>query len=224
MVGKGSVLGVICAVLVLGATSAIAAPVADEDDSFTQVGTAFTATLAPGTNAMMIASEPGPARGFGELVITCTTLTFSGTTPETGLGPFDIGAAMFAGCTDNLGGTDRFRPSGRWKLSLGDNAHERKNGQDIETLGPNDTLSVHVPKRGEVINVDNGLCKLYLHAQRLTAYPYDDSTGTATFDGTYVSFTSRGPVDQCPQAGAGSLTASLVLSYKGQAAPVADTG
>jgi outer membrane protein assembly factor BamB len=116
------------------------APV-DTDDNIKPASTSVTASLAAGTSL----SVSGSINGLS-ITATCTTSSFSFTTPATGLGPVSTSAPTITGCTDNATATSAtVTPSGTFTVSLADPLN------DEWAELPNDVLKWTIPQGGLTI-------------------------------------------------------------------------
>jgi hypothetical protein len=133
---------------VIGAGAAIAIPVAqavtapDTDDSIAPASTATSAALKVKTAFKASASVSGIP-----VTVSCSSLTFSFTTPASGFGPMDLSTPQFTGCKDNFGGKDTVTTdpnAGSWTLTFTD----AKSDESLEgnPLGASDTMTLGVPQ------------------------------------------------------------------------------
>ena len=132
--------GLMAGALVAVAPHAFASSHASSDagDNVVPASTVVTAKLKTGTTFKATGTINGLA-----ITVTCTTATFTGKTPATGLGPVNLTKPpTFSGCKDSLGGTDTVTTTGTWKLTYVD-------GTETGTTDTGkDKLIVTVPKDG----------------------------------------------------------------------------
>lgn len=192
---------VVAVLAAIGAPALIAAT-SDNDDSISPANTAFTANLAPGTTAVYSATLSGIT-----VTTTCRTSSLAGTTPATGLIAFKISPPTYSNCTDSLGGTDTVTTKGKWALAFKD-APNDESGEK-----PGDKLNLTIPKAGATLtssaapgcvitvapsapakitatydDVNTGkYTNVSIPFATNSACPGGATTGTATFNATYVS-------------------------------------
>jgi hypothetical protein len=126
--------------VVVGLGTGIAFASAETDtDNITPANTSFVATSTNFVAKSTINGVP--------ITVTCKSVTISGTTPASGLGPVNINNPSFSGCTDNLHETDIITTNstnGPWRLTFIDAANDESQSE------PNtgDQLQVTIPKAG----------------------------------------------------------------------------
>ena len=190
------------AAFLVGAPVVLAA--GDSDDNIAPASKSVTASLKSATNATLKTTI-----GVINVTVTCTGSSISATTPATGLGPFGAGSPTFTGCTDSLGGSDTFKPSGSWTIRFRDAA----NDETAKEPNTGDSLALTIPKDGATVttSADPGCT--------ITVAP----TGSATVSGSYNDVntltlkSAKVPISassKCLVSGSGTsaLSATYVLS------------
>jgi hypothetical protein len=177
----------------------------DTEDNISPASQAVTASLKPATKASLKTTI-----GAITITVTCTKSSLTGTTPAKGLGPFPVGSPSFGGCTDTLGGTDTFKPSGSWKLRFVDAPN------DETSTEPNsgDRLSLTIPKDGAKVttSADPGCTVTVAPSAAVTVTGSYNDVKTLKFTSAKVPISIAGASCLVTGSGTSALSATYVLS------------
>lgn len=179
--------------VVAGLGTGVALAAGETDDNISPANTNVTATNTTNIVFKIIINNV-------PVTVTCKNSSISGTTPASGLGPFNISNPSFTNCTDSLGGTDTVTTTsvnGSWQLTFLDVANDETQTE------PNsgDRLQITIPKAGAkftlssfsscVVTVSGTIAGAYNDVNTLSfngvSIPVQASgcTATATMTGTY---------------------------------------
>lgn len=190
--------------VVVGLGTGVAFAAAETDtDNINPANTAFTATSTNTTFSGTLDGVP--------FTVTCKSVSISGTTPKTGLGPVPI-TLSFSGCTDNHGGTDTIKVTGA-TLTFVDATNDEGIVIGTTTDEPaghaghtGDSLQIAIPAGGgKFTTTALPGCTLTTKADTLTG-AYND-VNTATFSGVSVPVTASGCFSNTPTM-SGSYTSN----------------
>jgi hypothetical protein len=194
---------------IVGVGMLVGAPVAlamtDTDDNISPASKPVTAALKAATKASLDTTI-----GATTITVTCTKSSLSATTPATGLGPFTVGSPSFGGCTDDLGGTDTFKPKGSWSLRFVDAA----NDETSKEPNAGDRLSLTIPKDGATVttSIDPSCTVTVAPTAAATVTGSYDDVKTLTFTSAKVPISVSGASCFITGSGTSALSATYVLT------------
>lgn len=184
------------AAAVVGMTAGVAIAAGDTDDSLSPASTSFTAT---NSGNLILKDKINNV----SVTVTCTGSKLTAKTRASGLTADVTINPTFTGCKDNFGGTDTVTTSGKWSLTLVDNAKET-------AAEPNtgDQLTLNIPAGGAKFT--SSLlphCTVTVGASRPKTSSYNDKT-TAVFTNASVNVSGSGCTASSPSQFSGTYKTS----------------